>query len=788
VNGGGSAKVLHNDTDAACSIVARNYTAYANVLYSSFVKHNPGMHFATLLIDGVEADRGTSGVGTVVLPEDLGMASEDLESMIVTYTVIELATALKPAMLRYMRSLGHRSVLYLDPDILVLGPLGTLVTAAADHAVALTPHTLEPLPRDGLEISELTIRRAGIFNLGFIAVGPGSEAFLEWWSERLRLDAVIDFEHALFTDQRWIDWVPALFAHVILRDPGLNVAYWNIHERLVDGNVQEGYTANGQPLRFFHFSGFDASTPWHLSRFTGDDPRVLVFENDALAALCADYARALIDYDHEERRRFAYGHGDLAGVRMTPDLRRTYRDALRGAVPLAPPPSRPLTDPSGFRTWLSTRVACTPWSALSPVEVALWRSRADLRSRFPSPFGSASRYYRTWLDESTDLAEYHAFLGLAAPAAPAAPVGRLSGWSVLAAGDPEPSGELRLLADRIGWEVARAGLPYEIVDAPPVRAAGWVPWRHRGPGAGDHHGNLVVMVDAEHFSEDRIVQALVDRAGVRIAVWACGDHASADQVRVLSTFDEIWVLGTAAADELAAQVPRPVVRVALPDAAAHRQGTERRAVAGGGTARFLVPVDAAASVARQDPAAAIDAYVETFGSDEGCTMTVHVHHGGLSRRARESIAHASRGRPDVVVEEQSDATSLPKAIASATAVVGLPRSRVLGTTLRDAVELGVPVVVNDDVVSLAGLVSASIHRPSSGAPVAHDSAGGDDDGPLSPIGRALREAAGSAAAGHTDLAPTATAATVAAVGARLLELTVGPLGTFVPDRPETIAR
>ena len=35
----------------------------------------------------------------------------------------------------------------------------------------------------------------------------------------------------MFTDQRWIDFVPSLFDHHILKDPSYNVAYWNLHER-----------------------------------------------------------------------------------------------------------------------------------------------------------------------------------------------------------------------------------------------------------------------------------------------------------------------------------------------------------------------------------------------------------------------------------------------------------------------------------------------------------------------------------------------------------------------------
>ena len=69
------------------------------------------------------------------------------------------------------------------------------------------------------------------FNLGFICVGRGAVPFLDWWHERLRVDAVVDLANVLFTDQRWVDWVPSLFAADVIDDHGMNVAYWNLHER-----------------------------------------------------------------------------------------------------------------------------------------------------------------------------------------------------------------------------------------------------------------------------------------------------------------------------------------------------------------------------------------------------------------------------------------------------------------------------------------------------------------------------------------------------------------------------
>jgi hypothetical protein len=86
--------------------------------------------------------------------------------------------------------------------------------------------------------------------------------------------------------------VPALFDDVaILRNPGYNVAYWNMPSRplsLVEGK----WFAGGEPLVFFHFSGFDPKHPDVLSRFQDRiDPSV----DPHLSQLLADYAAKMHD-------------------------------------------------------------------------------------------------------------------------------------------------------------------------------------------------------------------------------------------------------------------------------------------------------------------------------------------------------------------------------------------------------------------------------------------------------------------------------------------------------------
>ena len=110
----------------------------------------------------------------------------------------------------------------------------------------------------------------GMYNLGFMGTGVGSidSGFLEFWKTRLERDAVVDFANMLFTDQRWVDFIDC-FPHHVIRDPGCNVAYWNIGQRPLtrQGDV---ISADGRPLVFFHFSGLDPTRPHLLSVNQGE--------------------------------------------------------------------------------------------------------------------------------------------------------------------------------------------------------------------------------------------------------------------------------------------------------------------------------------------------------------------------------------------------------------------------------------------------------------------------------------------------------------------------------------
>jgi hypothetical protein len=293
-----------------CTIIAKNYVAYARVLARSFREHHPDSRCYTLVIDDAAGYLNADVEPfELVTPGQLDL--DDFERMAARYDVLELSTAVKPWLLRHLLyDRGLEKVAFLDPDIQVCSSLAEIDALLDDHEIALIPHLTEPIPDDGRKPSETDILIAGAYNLGFIALArrPQVDALLAWWSERLQTECVVAPERGIFVDQRWMDFVPGFLERVaVVRDPGYDVAYWNLHSRPI-GRSDGQLHAAGSPLRFIHFSGFDPLDPSRLSKHQS---RIQLVAGEPLAELCEQYAARVLAEGHREAREWPYTYNAL---------------------------------------------------------------------------------------------------------------------------------------------------------------------------------------------------------------------------------------------------------------------------------------------------------------------------------------------------------------------------------------------------------------------------------------------------------------------------------------------
>ena len=290
---------------AACTIISPNYLAYARTLAASYLAQHPAHRFFVLIVADLADVAGfnESTVFEAVSLFDIGLENPRVEAM--KYDILELNTNVKPTFLKFLlERYGVDQLVYLDPDIFVYAPLSPVFDALDGGASAvLTPHVTTPV-FDGKSPSEQDILYNGTYNLGFIAVQrTHSAAVLDWWERRCLDLGFSEGRTGLFVDQKWMNLAPGLFPNVhISRDAGLNMAYWNLHERkLSSATISEtfegasimaaGYkvtNAKGEavPLRFFHFSGVVVNDPTMLSKHTD---RFTLASRPDVTQLFADY-------------------------------------------------------------------------------------------------------------------------------------------------------------------------------------------------------------------------------------------------------------------------------------------------------------------------------------------------------------------------------------------------------------------------------------------------------------------------------------------------------------------
>lgn len=181
---------------------------------------------------------------------------------------------------------------FSDCDILFLADTEHAIEDIAGKAMLLTPHQLGP----STDSAEHEYLLHGWINAGFITVNRDNQAtmkILQWLVSRISRRGFFAPELGLSCDQTWVSLIPNLFSdHVVVcHRVGYNVAYWNLHERLIEGAGQE-ILVNGEPLVFFHFSGYLGAPAGQISKHFNYQ----LTEGSSLAQLCQRYSALMANY------------------------------------------------------------------------------------------------------------------------------------------------------------------------------------------------------------------------------------------------------------------------------------------------------------------------------------------------------------------------------------------------------------------------------------------------------------------------------------------------------------
>jgi len=304
------------------------YLNRARVLAATLRKYHPDWVIWAVLSDkepeGFAIDWGAEDFDRVLTVEEL--LGERADSWMFGMDVVEACTAIKGvAMKRILAEEGCQKLLYFDPDIALFNPVDNIVNALEGFSIVLTPHQVDFEPTDDKSAildNEICSLVHGVFNLGFIAIKNDKEGirFSEWWADRL-LDWCYDEKNiGLFVDQKWCDLVPCFFDNVlVLRDPGCNVASWNISQRKMTFDEDGRALINGKLLRFYHFTKLGVVGDAMTMRYAKDN--IEIYE------LWRWYRDAVVSNTDPRipKKYWYYGNFDN-GVEIPRTARKLYRD------------------------------------------------------------------------------------------------------------------------------------------------------------------------------------------------------------------------------------------------------------------------------------------------------------------------------------------------------------------------------------------------------------------------------------------------------------------------------
>jgi glycosyltransferase involved in cell wall biosynthesis len=251
----------------------------------------------------------------------------------------DVCCLLKPFVVRRLMSEGFDTILYADSDMHFFADGAALLSEVGDNDFLVTPHLMSPLPfaEPWTKSTMGDLADAGVLNAGLIVFRntPGAKAFVDTWSRLCVAPGAFLTELGGTHEQQFFNWVYAFSDRVrVCRDPRMNVAYWNLHERPIrwgglDGRDPRTWYLDGLPIVCFHFSGF----AWNRGRLSVFDDRSRPEVNANLFALCEYYAHELEQSGKGHYAPVPYEFDSVHGLDLDPYIRTELKRAESRGTP-----------------------------------------------------------------------------------------------------------------------------------------------------------------------------------------------------------------------------------------------------------------------------------------------------------------------------------------------------------------------------------------------------------------------------------------------------------------------
>lgn len=258
------------------NIIADDYIPQQQLFSENFKKNHPNIDIYCITLENTKFRSNLFET----IPINKISSIKNLEFLKFKYNILEFSTAVKPYIFKYLfEKYSYKKILYFDSDIVVYKPINKLILKLDNFEAVITPH-IRKMINDDKQPGEIDFSKSGYYNAGFLGLKKNINTlkFLQWWMKKVEQYCYIDFNKFYFVDQRWLDYAPIFLNTYIIKEPGYNVAYFNLQEYV--GKIDP------KKIFFIHFSGYDKD-------------RVSVYQNRFNFKLLNKYSSYFKEYDIE---------------------------------------------------------------------------------------------------------------------------------------------------------------------------------------------------------------------------------------------------------------------------------------------------------------------------------------------------------------------------------------------------------------------------------------------------------------------------------------------------------
>ncbi len=309
--------------NAFCTVVTPSHLCWARALAKS-LKASGNLEPLYVLLVSEENFTGD-------LPDNIHLCTLDQltrslpENICWYFDSFELCNALKPFIVELLFQQGFKKVLFLDSDLYIVGSFAPVWAELEFTNLLLTPHHISPPSLDLGYADEVAVSDMGFLNGGFLAwrSSDTTKSIIEWMCQRFPRYGFCDRQNGMFVDQKLLPLLLQYFPKdiQIFRNPCVNIAFWNAHERPVV-RYQEKYFVGEVPGIFFHMSGFRLRKPQIPCSYLCDRDNTEIIAVAPWMSFLLDEYGALLSSCVKNNEALSRPFSKLNGIQLTPSLRR----------------------------------------------------------------------------------------------------------------------------------------------------------------------------------------------------------------------------------------------------------------------------------------------------------------------------------------------------------------------------------------------------------------------------------------------------------------------------------